>query len=129
MSRGSTIFLIAVAVCSFVATYNAINMAIVHMRATIAAHQNAEWDGGSEPMFRDTDAASEAGRVNPSRSKENSGGRQASRKEGTRSEAIKAVVPRPKDRVQKGEKRLFHVAVTTNESPYNRWQCRIHYYW
>lgn len=25
--------------------------------------------------------------------------------------------------------RLFHVAVTANESPYNRWQCRIMYYW
>lgn len=26
-------------------------------------------------------------------------------------------------------KRLFHVAVTANESPYTRWQCRIMYYW
>lgn len=26
------------------------------------------------------------------------------------------------------KKRLFHTAVTANDSPYNRWQCRIMYY-
>lgn len=30
---------------------------------------------------------------------------------------------------KKGPKRLFHVAVTANDSPYNRWQTRIMYYW
>ncbi|CAM6093762.1 unnamed protein product [Calypogeia fissa] len=27
------------------------------------------------------------------------------------------------------EKRLYHVVVTANESKYNKWQCRIMYYW
>ncbi|KAJ7553542.1 hypothetical protein O6H91_06G102700 [Diphasiastrum complanatum] len=27
------------------------------------------------------------------------------------------------------KKRLFHVAVTATSEPYNRWQCRIMYYW
>lgn len=27
------------------------------------------------------------------------------------------------------KKRLFHVVVTANESKYNKWQCRIMYYW
>ena len=109
MSRASTLFLVAVAVCSFVVTYNAIHMAVVHMRASITAHQGAEWEGGGD---LESSRGSKSGRV--------------SRKTGTWSEAV---LPRPKDKVQKGEKRLFHVAVTTNESPYNRWQCRIHYYW
>jgi hypothetical protein len=33
------------------------------------------------------------------------------------------------DNVKRGPKRLFHVAVTANDSPYNRWQTRIMYYW
>ena len=33
------------------------------------------------------------------------------------------------DEVKRGPKRLFHVAVTTSEGAYNRWQCRIMYYW
>ncbi|KAG0570125.1 hypothetical protein KC19_6G140600 [Ceratodon purpureus] len=33
------------------------------------------------------------------------------------------------EEVRRGPKRLFHVAVTANDSPYNRWQCRIMYYW
>jgi hypothetical protein len=33
------------------------------------------------------------------------------------------------DDVKRGPKRLFHVAVTANDSPYNRWQCRVMYYW
>lgn len=28
-----------------------------------------------------------------------------------------------------GKKRLFHVALTASNSAYNRWQCRIMYYW
>lgn len=27
------------------------------------------------------------------------------------------------------KKRLFHVAVTASDSPYNRWQCRVMFYW
>ncbi|GAQ89564.1 hypothetical protein KFL_005370010 [Klebsormidium nitens] len=120
MSRASIIFLLAVVVCSFVATYNAINMALGHMRATIGAHQDADWEANREGTFH---GASET------LGKKLQGTWKTSRKEGQGSGAVDAVIPRPKDKVQKGEKRLFHVAVTTNESPYNRWQCRIHYYW
>jgi len=38
-------------------------------------------------------------------------------------------LPEDSKEVGGGPKRLFHVAVTANESPYNRWQCRIMYYW
>ena len=33
------------------------------------------------------------------------------------------------DDAKQSPKRLFHVAVTANDSPYTRWQCRIMYYW
>ena len=33
------------------------------------------------------------------------------------------------DMADKKKKRLFHVALTSSDSPYNRWQCRIMYYW
>ncbi|KAH7436271.1 hypothetical protein KP509_05G011400 [Ceratopteris richardii] len=31
--------------------------------------------------------------------------------------------------LQTRKRRLFHVAVTASDTPYNRWQCRIMYYW
>lgn len=42
--------------------------------------------------------------------------------------AFDPLIKMPAD-AKKGPKRLFHVAVTANDSPYNRWQCRIMYYW
>lgn len=42
--------------------------------------------------------------------------------------AFDPLIKMPED-VKRGPKRLFHVAVTANDSPYNRWQCRIMYYW
>ena len=33
------------------------------------------------------------------------------------------------EKEKKKKKRLFHVALTSSDSPYNRWQCRIMYYW
>lgn len=30
---------------------------------------------------------------------------------------------------QKRPKALFHVALTATDAPYNKWQCRIMYYW
>lgn len=43
--------------------------------------------------------------------------------------AFDPLIRMPKDMKRNGPKRLFHVAVTANDSPYNRWQCRIMYYW
>lgn len=43
---------------------------------------------------------------------------------------IDPVVRMPDGMLDAGKKkRLFHVAVTANDSPYNRWQTRIMYYW
>lgn len=48
---------------------------------------------------------------------------------------IDPVIEMPKkflqDKLQhsQGKKRLFHVALTASNSAYNRWQCRIMYYW
>jgi hypothetical protein len=36
---------------------------------------------------------------------------------------------RPNVKTMKQRKRLFHVALTSSDSPYNQWQCRIMYYW
>ncbi|KAJ0030425.1 hypothetical protein Pint_12461 [Pistacia integerrima] len=44
--------------------------------------------------------------------------------------SVDPVIKMPLDRSRKyGKKRLFHTAVTSSDSVYNTWQCRIMYYW
>eukprot|EP00249_Psilotum_nudum_P016676 c25940_g1_i1 orf=346-1458(+) len=51
---------------------------------------------------------------------------------GGRSSGFFDPVVRMPNHVKKSDqkkKRLFHVALTATDAPYNRWQCRIMYYW
>jgi len=59
---------------------------------------------------------------NPSLGEENNDG------DNINANAFDPLIKMPEE-VKRGPKRLFHVAVTANDSPYNRWQCRIMYYW
>ena len=43
---------------------------------------------------------------------------------------VDPVIKMPADRLKSSSsKRLFHTAVTSSDSVYNTWQCRIMYYW
>ncbi|GFZ16724.1 hypothetical protein Acr_25g0011330 [Actinidia rufa] len=43
--------------------------------------------------------------------------------------SVDPIIKMPADRSRQAKKRLFHTAVTSSDSVYNTWQCRIMYYW
>ena len=103
MAKFTALFLLIITIATFAATYNTVTMLL-----------RGELNNDSEVARAETQI------VNRPDGK-------LSRKEV--SITAPGVVRRPIDIGARKKKRYFHTAVTSNESPYNKWQCRITYYW
>eukprot|EP00850_Spirogloea_muscicola_P000096 SM000001S04498 [mRNA] locus=s1:490734:494099:- [translate_table: standard] len=134
MTRLAVPFLIIVGISSFIATYNTMNVVFSHS-GKHASHDGASMETGVPGGTVDvvTDDASGASVI---AAKRVLGGRRGGGASGSDSRQQQDTVPedhpvviRPATTLAPKQKRMFHTLVTANESPYNKWQCRIMYHW
>ena len=92
-------FLLAICITAFVATFNAVNMLLV--RSSASYGESMADDDADTRTTIDLQARRLGG----------------------------AVVQRPVEDKKAKKKRMFHTAVTANDNPYSKWQCRIMYHW
>lgn len=106
MARLTGFFLLVIAITAFVATFNVINMFSEKDRY----YDEAVVDDGD--TRESIDMASKNTEISTSR------------------KAL-GVIKRPESAIPKVEKkkRMFHTAVTANDNPYSKWQCRVMYFW
>eukprot|EP00897_Mesotaenium_endlicherianum_P010128 jgi/Mesen1/9143/ME000058S08625 len=128
MSRFTIPFLLIVGISTFVATYNTVNMVLAG-RGTSASTLESHDDllNNEEPLRREI--------RRPTNEKPAIGRGAVASKPGMEGRKLQGnvhpVVTRPGG-LQAGKnkkKRMFHTAVTANDSPYNKWQMRIMYHW
>ncbi|GLJ40172.1 hypothetical protein SUGI_0823930 [Cryptomeria japonica] len=101
MARATLPFLLLVALVLFIATYNTVTMIFRH---------SVEGGHGVDGGYPDPEIANRVDR------------------EDRPSSFSDPVIKRP-PRTESSKRMPFHVAVTATDAPYNKWQCRLMYYW